>query len=400
MPASISRLSERHAVGPPFVHGLLDELALGEAKLDDHVADAALGARPLAWRPESRHGKRARRGGRLSLMVHVSAAGRRKSSGHSRSRSALLIRTYVKGVEHVGDLEDPAQRTRRTNDRKALLRSDSRRLALISRAKPVESMNPTRVRSTTTDLIASATDELSTLISLEAVAMSSSPSTRTNSTPSRDVRSTASGCTTGRDQPKSDQCVHCPTCPAASGRSSRTRRRRGGLVEVGDLLEVAGLDGHQYELRYAVARLDLERVHAVGVEQQHPHLAAVPGVDQSGCVDDRDAVARRQARAWHHQPGLALRDRHGDARPDAGPLTGRDRDRLGGVQVVSGVALVGLGGGRAATSGGGSAASLGRAAVGLEALEARGDRGGDARAHAHAFGGVGALQLARKIVQL
>ena len=59
-------------------------------------------------------------------------------------------------------------------------------------------MKPTRERSTITDLIASATDEFSTLISLEAVAMSTSPSTSTSSMPSCDVRSTASGCKRGR----------------------------------------------------------------------------------------------------------------------------------------------------------------------------------------------------------
>ena len=48
---------------------LLHELALGEAELDDHVSDAALGPGPLRGRRESRNGKRAGGGG-LATIPH------------------------------------------------------------------------------------------------------------------------------------------------------------------------------------------------------------------------------------------------------------------------------------------------------------------------------------------
>ena len=80
---------------------------------------------------------------------------------------------------------------------------------------------------------------------------------------------------------------------------------------------------------------------AVGVEQQHPHLAAVPGVDEPGGVDERDAVTQRQARARQHQagvPGRQLdREAGGDRRAGARP----QRHVLDGHEVQAGVAVVG-----------------------------------------------------------
>ena len=70
-----------------------------------------------------------------------------------------------------------------------------------------------------------------------------------------------------------------------SGRSSRSRRRRGrtrssALASTGSAIAI----GDEHQLGDPVARLDPEGLRRVGVEQQHPQLAAVAGVDQArGC---------------------------------------------------------------------------------------------------------------------
>ena len=71
------------------------------------------------------------------------------------------------------------------------------------------------------------------------------------------------------------------------------------------------------------ARLDRERLLAVGVEQDHADLAAVAGVDHPGCVDDREAVPQREPRARHDEPGVTVRNRDGEPRADGGPLARR-----------------------------------------------------------------------------
>ena len=58
-----------------------------------------------------------------------------------------------------------------------------------------------------------------------------------------------------------------------------------------DLDRLGLRERRDHELGDAVARLDLEGLVAVGVEQQHADLAAVAGVDQAGRVDERDPVA-------------------------------------------------------------------------------------------------------------
>ena len=48
-----------------------------------------------------------------------------------------------------------------------------------------------------------------------------------------------------------------------------------------DLLQLRRLVAHEHELGDAVAPAHLERLGAVGVQQQHAHLAAVARVDQA-----------------------------------------------------------------------------------------------------------------------
>ena len=46
---------------------------------------------------------------------------------------------------------------------------------------------------------------------------------------------------------------------------------------------------------------------AVGVQQQDLQLAAIARVDEAGRVDERDPVARGEAGARQHEPGVARR---------------------------------------------------------------------------------------------
>ncbi len=80
---------------------------------------------------------------------------------------------------------------------------------------------------------------------------------------------------------------------------------------------------------------------AIRVEQQHPELAAVAGVDQPGCVDHRDAVTEREPGARQDEAGVTGRDLDRDAGADRCPLAGSEQRRLGGAQVEAGIAFVG-----------------------------------------------------------
>ena len=64
----------------------------------------------------------------------------------------------------------------------------------------------------------------------------------------------------------------------------------------------------------------------IGVEQQHPHLAAVARVDQAGGVDQGDAVAGGEPGARQDEAGVAIGDLERDAGAHRGPLA-RAEDR-------------------------------------------------------------------------
>ena len=72
---------------------------------------------------------------------------------------------------------------------------------------------------------------------------------------------------------------------------------------------------------------------AIGVEQDHPHLAAVAGVDHPRRVDEREAVAKREPGARDDEPGMPLRDLDREPGADRGPLPRPDRRRLARGQV-------------------------------------------------------------------
>ena len=103
------------------------------------------------------------------------------------------------------------------------------------------------------------------------------------------------------------------------------------------------LERDQHELGDPVAGGERERLGPVGVEQQHPQLAAVAGVDQPGRVDQRDPVRaaspeRGSTRpAWPSGISTAIPVRTEARSP------GAERGRLERVQVEPGVARVGPG---------------------------------------------------------
>ena len=107
-----------------------------------------------------------------------------------------------------------------------------------------------------------------------------------------------------------------------------------------DIARPEGDSRHQ-ELRDSIPRIDLERVIAVGVQEQHPDLSPVPRVDQPRRVDQPDPVLRRQSRARQHQPRVAGRNLDRDPGADVGPLPRPDGGGLHRVQVEARVTTVG-----------------------------------------------------------
>src|SRR5437773_2391732 len=97
-----------------------------------------------------------------------------------------------------------------------------------------------------------------------------------------------------------------PPCPparlaakplAASPRIPRTPETTVSALALGQLLHLAPGDAGDradHQLRDAVAAADRDRL-ASEVDEQHPDLAAVVGVDRAGRVQHREAVARGEA---------------------------------------------------------------------------------------------------------
>jgi hypothetical protein len=92
-------------------------------------------------------------------------------------------------------------------------------------------------------------------------------------------------------------------------------------------------DGNEQQLRDPVAWRDLEFERWIGVEQQHPHLSPVAGVDQAGRVEEGDAVLERHARAGQHQSARAVGNLHGETGADADPGPRREAGGLRRVEV-------------------------------------------------------------------
>jgi len=103
-----------------------------------------------------------------------------------------------------------------------------------------------------------------------------------------------------------------------------------GTLVLGSIIDITGRKAVEAALRAARAEAERDRRRRVLVDQQHPELAAVAGVDQPGRVDDPDAVPGGEPRAGLHEAGVPLRDGHRDAGGDHGPLPGSKRDAVTG----------------------------------------------------------------------
>ncbi len=85
----------------------------------------------------------------------------------------------------------------------------------------------------------------------------------------------------------------------------------------------------------------MERLGAIGVQQQDLELPAVALVDQTRCVDERDAVLGRQARAREHEPGVARRQFDRDPGRDPRPFARLEHEVVQRAQIEAGIAGVG-----------------------------------------------------------
>ncbi len=133
--------------------------------------------------------------------------------------------------------------------------------------------------------------------------------------------------------------------PSAAG-VTETAAAVDAVEVVGDV-PFDGCDGLDHELGDAVAAMDLVVGGRVGVDEDDLDLAAVGRVDQSGTVDDADAVFEGHATAGKDEAAVAHRNRDRDpGRHEASSTTGRQDDSLTCVQVEAGVALVGVRGER------------------------------------------------------
>lgn len=78
----------------------------------------------------------------------------------------------------------------------------------------------------------------------------------------------------------------------------------------------------------------------VGVQHRHPDLAAIASIHCSRAIDDRDAMFRGKATAWHDEADIPIRKSDRDSCADGRATTGSKLDRLRGAQVCTGVAGV------------------------------------------------------------
>ena len=79
----------------------------------------------------------------------------------------------------------------------------------------------------------------------------------------------------------------------------------------------------------------------IEVHEGDHHLAAVPGVDQTRCIDAGDAVLSGQTASRQHESRVPLGDRDGEAgRHHGATAAGRDRARFHGDQIASRIANV------------------------------------------------------------
>jgi len=104
--------------------------------------------------------------------------------------------------------------------------------------------------------------------------------------------------------------------------------------------------GPHDKLSNSITRRDLERLGSIGIEERHPNLTAIARVDGSGGVHDRDAVARRESTAGHHEGGVSVWKRDRCSRADCCSFARSQNDRIDRHEVGAGVTRVGVTGRR------------------------------------------------------
>jgi hypothetical protein len=86
-------------------------------------------------------------------------------------------------------------------------------------------------------------------------------------------------------------------------------------------------DRRHHQLGDPVAAPDGERLGPV-VDEDHPHLAAIIGIDRTRRVEHRHPVVERQSRARPHLPLVAGRQGEREPAGDRRPLAGPQHDRF------------------------------------------------------------------------
>ena len=83
--------------------------------------------------------------------------------------------------------------------------------------------------------------------------------------------------------------------------------------------EERGGGPHEDELGDPGSLLYQKGALAIVVDEGHPYLAAVAGVDEPWCVDEGDPMPHREPAAREHEPRIALRDGDRDSGPHQRP---------------------------------------------------------------------------------
>jgi oligoribonuclease len=124
---------------------------------------------------------------------------------------------------------------------------------------------------------------------------------------------------------------------------AKTAKAARGLRQLLGGDERGPLDGLDDQLRDAVAAMNFVLGSRVEVHQAHPELVAVPGVDQSRCIEDRHAVAQGEPATRLHKPGVAVRDSDRDTgRNERPPASRREDGALPRHQIRASVAVMGV----------------------------------------------------------
>ena len=113
----------------------------------------------------------------------------------------------------------------------------------------------------------------------------------------------------------------------------RTRKRAHGH-------EVRPCDGPHDQLGDAITPFDTKFSFPVSVQQGDFDLTAVPGVDRSRRVHDRDAITGCKSAARHHESGESVGKSDGGARAHRRALPWSEHHRFVGDKVCTGVAGV------------------------------------------------------------